>query len=76
MSRARLASAWDAVSRTTLIRLIRALPDPGTGQVTVLGVDDFAKRRRHSYATILIDMDTHRPVDYWRTARLAPLAQW
>jgi hypothetical protein len=28
-----------AVSRVTLIRLIRALPDPGTGQVTVLGVD-------------------------------------
>jgi len=26
-----------AVSRTTLIRLIRALPDPPIGQVTVLG---------------------------------------
>ena len=28
-----------AVSRSTLLRLIRALPDPPTGQVTVLGVD-------------------------------------
>jgi len=37
---ARLARAFGIeISRTTLIRLIRALPDPGIGQVTVLGVD-------------------------------------
>ena len=29
-----------AVSRSTLIRLIRAAPDPGSGTVLVLGVDD------------------------------------
>jgi hypothetical protein len=29
-------------SRSTLLRLIRALPDPPVGQVTVLGVDEFA----------------------------------
>jgi len=28
-------------SRSTLLRLIRALPDPPVGQVTVLGVDEF-----------------------------------
>ncbi len=37
---ARLAGVLGAVvSRFTLIRLIRALPDPEVGQVTVLGVD-------------------------------------
>ncbi len=43
---ARMAGLAGApVSRSTLLRILRALPDPEIGQVTVLGVDDFAKKR-------------------------------
>ena len=64
------------VCRDTLIQLVRALPDPGIGQVTVLGVDDFSKRRGHSYATLIIDMETRKPIDVLDDRQASTVAGW
>jgi transposase len=65
-----------AVSRMTLLRLIRALPEEEIGPLRVIGVDQWAFRKGRTYGTILVDMATRRPVDLLPEATSDALAAW
>jgi transposase len=65
-----------AVSRNTLLRLLRKLPLPAVPTPRVLGVDDFALRKRHIYGTILVDLERRQPVALLPERTAEPVAQW
>jgi transposase len=51
------------VKAPTLLRYLRTLPAPAKTNITVLGIDDFALRRGDTYGTILINIETGKPLD-------------
>src|SRR5262245_43813464 len=64
------------VSRTTLLRLVRALPEPPVETPRELGVDEFAFRRGRRYGTILIDARLHRVIDLLEDPSADALVKW
>jgi len=68
---------WDlSVSRNTLLRLLRRLPLPSRPTPAILGVDDFALRKRQTYGTVLIDLERRQPVALLPERTVETLVQW
>src|SRR5258707_1136566 len=52
-----------ATTPSTLLRHLMQLPAPVTRAVRVLGVDDFAWKKRFTYGTILVDLERRKIID-------------
>jgi hypothetical protein len=64
------------VSYASALRLLRRVPVPEVRIPRVIGVDDFALRRRHSYATIIINAETGERIEVLPGRDAATLEAW
>lgn len=42
----------------------------------ILGIDDFAFRKRQTYGTILVDLECHQPITLLSDREAETLAEW
>ena len=63
-------------SRHALLRVLRKLPMPLVPTPRVLGVDDWALRKRQTYGTILVDLERRQPAALLPDRTTETLAQW
>ena len=64
------------VSADTVLRALRAAPDPPVGDVRVVGLDEWALRKGRTYAAILVDPKRHHIVDVLPDVRPETVAAW
>jgi transposase len=74
---ARLAAALGMpTSASTLLRAVRAVPAPAPAAPSIVGLDDWSRRRGRRFGTIVVDLERHRPVDLLPDRHADSVAAW
>jgi transposase len=64
------------ISPDTLLRMMRNAKEPEVETPRVLGIDDWAIRKGQTYGTILVDLETRRPIDLLPDREATSVEQW
>jgi transposase len=71
-----LAVLGVVLSRTTMLSVLMRLPEPSPATPAVIGVDDFALRKRQRYATVIINAETGERIDVLSDREAETLETW
>jgi transposase len=64
------------VSNDTLLRIVRRRSKIPVETLTVIGIDDFARKRNHRYGTIVCDLERRRTVQFLPDREQATSQDW
>src|SRR5919202_1828865 len=74
---ARLAAALGMpTSASTLLRAVRAVPATAPAAPSIVGLDDWSRRRGRPFGTIVVDLERQRPVDLLPHRHPHSVAPW
>ncbi len=63
-------------SADTLLRITKNSDDPTYPEPKVIGIDDFAFRKGHTYGTIIVDLERHKIIDMLPDRTADSLKAW
>jgi transposase len=64
------------ISHDSLLRLIHQMTIPIYSQPCRIGLDDFAFKKRNRYGTLIVDLDSKKPIDLLNSRNTTPVGSW
>lgn len=64
------------VGRSTMLRIIYNSADTEVSTPRVLGIDDWAFKKGHTYGTILVDLEKRKPIDLLPDRKVDTVKRW